>query len=76
MFENRQKTTKTYILLYCFTYAMVRKTTSLKIDPELWKEVKIHCINKGVDISDWLEKVIKKDLKKSSGGKNENSSIA
>jgi len=55
---------------------MVRKTTSLKIDPELWKEVKIHCINKGVDISDWLEKVIKKDLKKSSGGKNENSSIA
>jgi len=54
-----------YILSkYCNT--MQRKTTSLKIDPELWKKVKIHCINKGIDISGYIEKLIKEDLKKTS----------
>jgi len=43
---------------------MVRKTTSLKIDEELWKKVKIHCIMKGIDISDYIENMIKEDLKK------------
>jgi hypothetical protein len=42
---------------------MVRKTTSLKIDEALWKEVKIHCIKQGIDISDYLEALIKKDPK-------------
>ncbi len=41
-----------------------RKTTSIKIDEELWKYVKIHCVTEGVDISDYLEELIKKDLKK------------
>lgn len=43
---------------------MTRKTTSLKIDPELWKEVKKYCIDKGVNISDWMEMLIKGELKK------------
>jgi len=43
---------------------MQRKTTSIKIDPELWKKVKIYCINKGIDISEYLEELIKKDLEK------------
>jgi hypothetical protein len=43
---------------------MVRKTTSLKIDETLWKEVKIHCIKEGVDISDYIETLVKKDLRK------------
>lgn len=43
---------------------MERKTTSIKISPELWQEVKIHCIKQQTDISDWLEKVIKDNLKK------------
>lgn len=43
---------------------MARKTTSLKIDEELWKKVKISCILKGIDISDYLENLIKKDLEK------------
>ncbi len=43
---------------------MVRKTTSLKIEEELWKDVKIHCIQKGTDISDYLEQLIKLDLKR------------
>jgi predicted HicB family RNase H-like nuclease len=41
-----------------------RKTTSLKVNPELWEEVKIHCIRQKTDISDWLEEVIRKELKK------------
>lgn len=43
---------------------MEKKTTSIKINPELWQEVKIYCIKQGIDISDWLEKIIKDNLKK------------
>jgi hypothetical protein len=42
---------------------MEKKTTSLKIDPELWKKVKKHCIDTEEDISEYVEKLIKKDLK-------------
>jgi predicted DNA binding CopG/RHH family protein len=42
---------------------MVRKTTSLKIDEEVWKAVKIKCIEDGLEISEYLERLIKKDLK-------------
>ena len=42
---------------------MVRKTTSLKIDDELWKKVKIHCIMEGSEISEYIENLIKEDLK-------------
>ena len=42
---------------------MVRKTTSLKIEEKLWKEVKIECIKRDMEISEYLEKLIKKDLK-------------
>ncbi len=42
---------------------MVRKTTSIKVDEKLWKKVKIRCVNKDEDISDYIEKIIKKDLK-------------
>ncbi|MEK6818860.1 MAG: hypothetical protein AABY10_02905 [Nanoarchaeota archaeon] len=41
-----------------------RKTTSIKIDEGLWRYVKIHCVSEGIDISDYLESLIKKDLKK------------
>ena len=42
---------------------MERKTTSIKINPKLWEDVKIHCIKQHIDISDWLEKIIKENLK-------------
>ena len=42
---------------------MQRKTTSLKIDPVLWKEVKKHCIDKDLDISEYIETIVKRDLK-------------
>ena len=41
---------------------MPRKTTSLKIDIDLWKEVKKKCIDLDSEISDYLEKLIMKDL--------------
>ena len=47
---------------------MVKKTTSLKVDENLWKEVKIHCIKKDIEISKYIEDLFKKDLKKK--GKN------
>lgn len=43
---------------------MVRKTTSLKIDEEVWKKVKIKCIQDGVEISQFLEDLLKEALKK------------
>ena len=42
---------------------MERKTTSIKINPQLWKEVRKHCIDKEVDISEYLEKLIQESLK-------------
>lgn len=42
---------------------MERKTTSIKIDPLLWKEVRKHCIDEDIDISDYIERLIKNDLK-------------
>ena len=42
---------------------MVRKTTSLKIDEEVWKAVKIKCIKEDLEISEYLERLIKKNLK-------------
>ena len=41
---------------------MVKKTTSIKIDPELWKSVRKHCIDTEEDISEYIERIIKKDL--------------
>jgi len=43
---------------------MQRETTSIKIDPQLWKEVKKYCIDKDLMISEYIEDLIKKDLKK------------
>lgn len=49
---------------------MERKTTSIKINPELWQEVKIHCIKEKKDISEWLEEIIKENLKYNKDKKN------
>jgi hypothetical protein len=42
---------------------MKRVTTSIKIDPKLWKEVKKYCIDKGITISELLERLLKQELK-------------
>ena len=43
---------------------MVRKTTSLKVNIELWKKVKKRCIDSDQDLSDYIEELIQRDLKK------------
>ena len=39
-----------------------RKTTSIKIEPTLWKRVRKKCIDDDIDISEYLENLIKKDM--------------
>ena len=43
---------------------MAKQKTSIVIEEGLWQDVKIYCIKQKIDISDWLEKVIKENLKK------------
>ena len=43
---------------------MNKAATSIKVDPNLWTEVKIHVAKAGLKISDYIEGLIKKDLKK------------
>ncbi len=43
---------------------MAKKKTSLVIDEDVWQEVKIYCIKNKIDISDWVEKIIRENLKK------------
>jgi predicted HicB family RNase H-like nuclease len=41
-----------------------KKKTSIKIDPELWKEAKIEAIRRGTDVSKLIEEALKKDINK------------
>jgi post-segregation antitoxin (ccd killing protein) len=41
-----------------------RVTTSIKIDPEIWKEAKIEAIHRDIDLSELVENAIKKEIKK------------
>lgn len=43
---------------------MIRKTTSIKINPEKWKTVKKYCIDHEIDVSDFIEQVIDDKLKR------------
>jgi predicted HicB family RNase H-like nuclease len=40
-----------------------KKKTSIKIDPELWKEIKIEAIRREMDISEFVEQTLRKELK-------------
>lgn len=41
-----------------------RAVTSIKIDPELWKEAKIEAITRDIDLSELVENALKKELKR------------
>ena len=47
----------------------IRVTTSLKIKPSIRDKFKVYCIEKKIDMSELLEKLIEKEMKKD-GGKN------
>lgn len=42
----------------------MKKTTSIKIDDELWKNVKKRCIDENIQVSEYIENLIKIDLSK------------
>jgi len=42
---------------------MERKTTSIKVDPRLWKEFKKYAIDQDKDLSDVLEEMIREKIK-------------
>jgi len=37
--------------------------TSIKVDEDTWKEVKIHAIRKGMTVTEFLNNALKKELK-------------
>ena len=41
-----------------------RKTTSVKVDPQLWKQLKKQAIDEDKDLSDIVEEMIKERIKK------------
>ena len=41
-----------------------RKTTSIKVEPQLWKDFKKYAIDQDKDLSDVLEQMIKEKVKK------------
>jgi hypothetical protein len=43
---------------------MARKSTSIKIDDDLWHAFKMRALEKRMDISTLLEQLIRKELKK------------
>ena len=45
---------------------MVRVTKSLKVDPSVWKDAKKKAIDKDISCSEYVENLIKKDLKEDS----------
>ena len=40
-----------------------RKATSIKIDPKLWKAAKIEAIERGIELSELVEKALRKEMK-------------
>lgn len=46
-----------------------RKTTSIKVDPKLWKEFKKLCVEYEIDISEYLDSLIRTEVKTIKFGK-------
>jgi post-segregation antitoxin (ccd killing protein) len=40
-----------------------REATSIKIDPQLWKEAKIEAIRREIDVSELVEDALRKELR-------------
>ena len=43
---------------------MKRKTVSMRIDPEVWKEAKKQAIDNDLSIGKFVEKILRKEIKK------------
>ena len=40
-----------------------RESTSIKVDPDLWKDAKIEAIRRDMNLSDLVETALRKELK-------------
>jgi hypothetical protein len=43
---------------------MVKRTSSIKIEETIWKEFKVKCIKDGRELSEYVESLLIKELKK------------
>ena len=43
---------------------MKKITKSFRVDPELWKDVKVHVAKSDLDISSFIEQIIREKLNK------------
>lgn len=41
-----------------------RETTSIKVDPDLWKEVKIQAIREDIEVSELMDRAIRRELER------------
>jgi predicted transcriptional regulator len=41
-----------------------RQTTSIRLDPDLWKEIKIQAIRMDIDASEFIERAARQELKR------------
>lgn len=52
-----------YIIIKHHSYILLMKVpTSIKVDGDLWHKFKLHCVEHKINMSDVLEKLIKKYL--------------
>ena len=42
----------------------IRETVSIRVDPQIWKEAKIHAIKNDISIADLVESALKKEINK------------
>lgn len=47
-----------------------REPTSIKIDPELWKEAKIEAIRHDIELSELVERSLRREISRIRGGAN------
>jgi len=49
---------------------MKKKTTSIKVEPELWKDLKVYCAGKEITMNLFIERQIKKGMEEEDGLSN------
>lgn len=54
----------TLITNICAGANMTKMVTSIKVEDELWREAKIHCIRRGITLGELLERLLKEELKR------------
>ena len=46
-----------------------KQSTSIKIDPKIWKEAKKYAIDKGITVGELVERLLREELSKKRGDK-------